>query len=77
MILIEGLGLAAIGLGIGLASALALAHFLRSELYGIASYDPVTFLASTAALLVMVLAACYLPARQAMQADPMLALRYE
>lgn len=77
MIMLEGLGLALIGLGIGLASALALAHFLKSELYGIASYDPVTFLASTTILLAMVLAACYLPARRAMHADPMLALRYE
>jgi len=73
----EGLSLAAIGLGIGLATALGLAHFLKSELYGIASYDPATFLASTAVLLVMVPAACYLPARQAMHADPMIALRYE
>ena len=77
MILMEGLGLAAIGLAVGLAAALVLARFLKSQLYGVTAYDPLTFLAGMAVLLMVALAACYLPARRAMKVDPMVALRYE
>jgi putative ABC transport system permease protein len=77
MVLMEGLWLAAAGLGAGLAAALWLARFLKSELYGVAAYDPVTFLISIAVLLAVAILACYLPARRAMKVDPMVALRYE
>lgn len=77
MILLEGLSLAAIGLAVGLAVALVLARFLKSQLYGVTAYDPLTFLAGMAVLLAIALVACYFPARRAMKVDPMVALRYE
>ncbi|HST79803.1 MAG TPA: ABC transporter permease, partial [Verrucomicrobiae bacterium] len=77
LVLREGITLAAAGLIVGLCAALALARFLRSELYGVGAYDPVTFVASIAVLLAVALAACYIPARRAMRVDPMVALRYE
>jgi len=77
MVLKEGLGLGCIGLALGLAAALGFARVLKSELYGVAVYDPSTFFLSAAVLLAVAIVACYLPARRAMAVDPMLALRNE
>jgi hypothetical protein len=69
--------LAAIGLALGLIGSLGITYFLRSQLYGVSSSDPITY-ATVALLLGMVaLAACYLPARRATRVDPLVALRYE
>ena len=77
MVLAEGLALAAAGLGAGLAAALGLARFLKSQLYAVGAYDPITFIISMAVLLGVAIVACYLPARRAMKVDPMVALRCE
>jgi len=77
LILAHGLQLAAIGVAIGVAAALALTRLMSSLLYGISATDPLTFAAVSAALLIVALAACYIPARRAMRVDPMVALRYE
>jgi putative ABC transport system permease protein len=77
MVLLEGLGVAGIGVGVGVAGALALARFLKSQLYGVGAYDPLTFFVSAAVLLAVALSACYLPARRATHVDPMEALRHE
>jgi predicted permease len=54
-----------------------LARYFRSQLYGVALYDPITLAASTALILITVLLAAALPARRAAGVQPMQALRTE
>jgi putative ABC transport system permease protein len=77
MILREGMVLTTTGIGIGMAGAWGLTRVLRSVLFEIEPTDPPTFLGVAAALAVVTLAACYLPARRAVKVDPILALRHE
>jgi predicted permease len=73
----EGLRLTVIGVAIGIAGAFGLTRFLASQLYGVSSADPATFLTVPLLLTAVAVAACYIPARRAMRVDPMVALRYE
>jgi predicted permease len=66
-----------IGAGIGLALALAASRLIGTLLFGIAPSDPLAIGAALAILIVVALAASYLPARRASQLDPTQALRYE
>ena len=73
----EGLRLILPGIAIGLAITLAFGRLLQSRLFGVAPTDPWSLMASAAALAVVGLAACWLPARRAIRTDPMIALRAE
>jgi ABC-type antimicrobial peptide transport system permease subunit len=77
MVLVQGMKLALLGVTLGLAASLALTQIMKSMLYGVTPSDPLTFLSVTAMLVVIALAACYIPARRAMRVDPMVALRDE
>jgi predicted permease len=77
LILGQGLRLTAIGVALGLAVSLLLTRFLRSLLFGITTTDPLTFGVVIALLGTAALTACYLPARRAMQVDPMESLRHQ
>ena len=77
MVLRHGAYLAMAGIGIGLLAAVAAARMMRRFLYGVQPTDPITFLAVSVLLILVVLLACYVPGRKAMKVDPMIALRYE
>jgi putative ABC transport system permease protein len=77
LVLREGLTLTAVGLAAGIALALALAHLLKSLLYGVQPTDAGVVAVSALALGIIALLAAYVPARGAAQTDPMIALRTE
>jgi predicted permease len=63
--------------GIPLPLALSFSSMMRSQLYGLKSYDPVSIACAAVALFILAGLAGYLPARRATEIDPMIALRYE
>ena len=73
----KGIALAILGAIIGSAVAVGLTRYLQSLLFGVRAGDPATFIGVAAVLVVVVLAACVIPARRAMRVDPMVALRHE
>src|SRR5262249_45154616 len=60
----QGMWLASIGLAIGVAGAIALTWLMSSVLYGVSPTDVMTFAGVTLLLGLVVLTACYLPARR-------------
>ena len=74
-IVMESLVLAVAGGTIGLVGAAASSRFARTLLFGVAPQDPVTLVTAVAVLLVVVVAASWLPARRAALIDPGRAMR--
>ena len=77
LVLVNGLTLASIGLVIGIAGAFAVTRLFASLLFGIGARDPITMVSVGLILALVAIVACYIPARRASKADPMVALRYE
>ncbi|HET6199025.1 MAG TPA: FtsX-like permease family protein, partial [Candidatus Acidoferrales bacterium] len=73
----QGIVLAIVGAALGIGVALGVTRYLNSMLYGVHPDDPLTIVAVAALLVVVALAACYIPARRAMRVDPMVAMRHE
>jgi ABC-type antimicrobial peptide transport system permease subunit len=77
MVIRQGMALVIVGAAAGLAGALLLSRLMSGLLYGVSSNDPATFVIVTAVLIVVALAANYIPARRATRIDPMAALGSE
>jgi len=77
MILRESTGLAVVGILTGVAGALVLTHAIKSMLYGIQPYDPLTLSLGILLLLTVAVAASWIPARRAASVQPIQALRHE
>jgi predicted permease len=75
MIIGEGLTLSLTGLALGLVGAWWLGQAGSSLLFGVTASDPLTFAAVSLLLTAVAVAACYFPARRAMNLDPLVALR--
>jgi macrolide transport system ATP-binding/permease protein len=65
------------GVGIGLVGAIAMTRLWSAYLFGVTPQDPLTFAGVSVMMILVALAACYLPARRAARTDPMAVLRYE
>ena len=77
LVLLRGMALALAGVGLGLAAALAASRLVAKALYGVSATDPASFTAIPLLLLAVALAAGWAPARRAMDADPVEAIRSE
>jgi len=77
LVISNGAKLAIIGVAAGSAGALALTRLMNDLLFQVTPTDPATFAAVALLLVLVALAACYIPARRATCVDPVVALRYE
>ena len=77
LVLGQAMALALGGVVIGLGLAVATTRFLTDSLYGVTPLDRPTFAASAALMLVVAMAASYIPVRRASNVDPLVALRAE
>jgi putative ABC transport system permease protein len=77
MILSHAAGLAIVGTVVGGAGASALSKYVAGSLYGVPTHDPGAYLVVCACLIVVAVAAAYLPARRAMGVEPLSVLPRE
>jgi putative ABC transport system permease protein len=77
MVVGGGMRLAVVGVVIGLAGALGLANVVATMLFEVRPFDPASYAGTSAVLLAVAGLACFVPARRAMQVDPIVALREE
>jgi putative ABC transport system permease protein len=77
MILSHAAGLAIVGTVVGVSGAVALSQYIAGVLYGVSAHDPSAYLIVCSSLILMALAAAYLPARKAMSSEPLSVLRSE
>ncbi|MDP8979819.1 MAG: ABC transporter permease [Acidobacteriota bacterium] len=77
MVMKQGLLLSLAGIGVGSVVSFAVARVLTAGLAGIGTPNPATYILVPIALMLVTMAACYLPARRASLVDPITALRWE
>src|ERR1700751_2650564 len=71
LILGNGARLTLGGIGIGLLIGLGLTRLMDSLLFNVSATDPLTLAGVSTLLMVVALAACYIPARKSASTDPM------
>jgi ABC-type antimicrobial peptide transport system permease subunit len=77
LVMRQTLGMLGVALAVGLPCAAAAAWLVRSQLYGVAPWDPRALLAATVITLAAGLAASAIPSYRAASVDPLVALREE
>ena len=77
MVLGQGAQLTLLGVGIGVAASLLLTRYVSGMLFNVRPYDPFTLIEVAAGLVIVSLAACYVPALRATRVSPIAALREE
>lgn len=69
--------MALLGVATGIGAALGLTRLMANQLFGVSAHDPLTFAAVAVLLILVAVAACFIPARRATRVDPIVALRCE
>lgn len=77
MVLSDGMRLVLTGLGVGILAAVALSGLLSSQLFGVNPREPMIYGTVTLTLLVVGVAACFIPAWRATRVNPVTAMRAE
>jgi ABC-type antimicrobial peptide transport system permease subunit len=77
MVVQQGLLLATAGVGFGIAGSLLLSGLMKSMLFGVEESDPLVLTTVAILLTAVAVLAVYLPAREATQVNPVVALRWE
>jgi predicted permease len=77
LVLRDGMASAVIGAALGLGAAALLSRLMASLLFEVRPDDPLTFVSVPILVAIVVLLACYVPARRATRVDPLAALRCE
>jgi ABC-type antimicrobial peptide transport system permease subunit len=72
----QGMSLTLFGVVLGVAGAFALTRVMSNLLFGVGTNDPTTFIGVSFFLILVSLAACYLPARRASKVNPVKALSH-
>jgi ABC-type antimicrobial peptide transport system permease subunit len=75
MVMRVGMALTAAGVFVGIAAAMGLSQLIRSELFGVQPWDPITVASVLALMTIVAAGAAYVPAHQAARVDPIVALR--
>lgn len=77
MVLGEVLLLTGLSIALAIPLSLALGSFVRTQLYGVSYRDPATLVLVVISIAILALVAASVPARRAVQVQPITALRYE
>jgi ABC-type antimicrobial peptide transport system permease subunit len=73
----QGLRLTILGVAIGMLGSFLLGGLISSLLFEVPAEDPLTYIATAGLLLLVAVAACFIPASRATKVDPIVALRSE
>ncbi len=73
----EGTRMALIGTFLGVAASLLLTRLMAKQLFGVSAHDPLTYASVALVLMLVAIAACFVPARRAVRMDPIKSLRWE
>jgi putative ABC transport system permease protein len=77
LVIREGVTLTLVGLVVGTSAGVALSGLLRRQLYDVSPADPVTYAGIAALLVLVAIAASWVPAYRASRVEPVRALRAE